>query len=172
MNQPDKELGAGTGAAPRAAPTLGLRPDARAGLVLLAFCAIAFAATFTFDSVPDTLIQGPGAAAFPRIVIGVIAVLSIVLILRAGSNDEPVEPVHPMSVATAAVQVLFMVAAPFVGVVGAIFLAIVAIGRLWGAHRWVPLVVIAAVTVSLIYVLFVRFLHIPIPLGVLEGLFG
>jgi putative tricarboxylic transport membrane protein len=151
---------------------LALRPDARAGLVLLAFCAVAFAATFTFDSVPDTLIQGPGAAAFPRIVIGVIAGLALILILRSGSGDEAVEPVHPMSVVTAGVQVLFMIAAPFVGVVGAIFLAIVGIGRLWGARRWVPLLVTAAVTVSLVYVLFVRFLHIPIPLGILDGLFG
>jgi len=172
MSSADKDLGAKTGAAPGAAPTLGLRPDARAGLVLHAFCAVAFAATFTFESVPDTLIQGPGAAAFPRIVIGVIAALSIVLIVRSGSNDEPVEPVHPMSMATAAVQGLFMVAAPFVGVIGAIFLAIVALGRLWAAPRWLPLLITAAVTVSFVYILFVHFLHIPIPLGVLEGLFG
>jgi putative tricarboxylic transport membrane protein len=168
MSSTDKEMGA----APGAAPGGRLRPDARAGLVLLACCAVAFAATFTFDSVPDTLIQGPGAAAFPRIVIGVIAGLSLILILRAGSNDEPVEPVHPMSAATAGAGILFMIVAPFLGVIGAIFLAMVGIGRLWGASRWIPLVVIAAVTVSVVYVLFVKFLHIPIPLGILDSLFG
>jgi hypothetical protein len=56
--------------------------------------------------------------------------------------------------------------------IAAMFVAVVGMGRIWGAPRWVPLVAVAAGTVGLVYALFVKVFHIPIPLGILDTLLG
>jgi hypothetical protein len=150
-----------------------LKPDVKVGLFLLACSAIAYAGTFTFESIPDGLIQGLGAAAFPRLVIIVIALLAAFLIWQARKEEpEEIEAVHPMSVVTVGIQLVFMALVPVVGMIVAMFVAVVGMGRIWGAPRWAPLVAVAAGTVGLVYALFVKVFHIPIPLGILDTLLG
>ncbi|MCV4615668.1 hypothetical protein OFM04_37785, partial [Escherichia coli] len=49
--------------------------------------------TFTFDAVPAALTQGMGPAAFPRLLLGVIALLALALAWAArGRADEAREP--------------------------------------------------------------------------------
>lgn len=44
--------------------------------------------------------------------------------------------------------------------------------RIFGYRRWVPTLIMAAVIAGVSYVLFILWLKVPLPLGILEGLLG
>ena len=150
-----------------------LHTDAVVALAVLAFCAGVFALTFTFDTVPAALAVGMGPAAFPRLLLAVMALLAIILAVTArGRAEEVREPVPPMVYWTAAAMIAFMGLLAIVGMVPAMIVAIVAMGAIWGERRW-ALLVASGVGLSLsIYGFFTKVFGIPLPRGLLgEWLF-
>src|SRR3954470_20747645 len=105
-----------------------LHTDVIVALAVLAFCAGVFALTFAFDTVPAALAVGMGPAAFPRLLLAVMALLALVPAVTArgraqggGAPSRPGragrgrggpgagrEPVPPMVYWTAAAMIAFM----------------------------------------------------------------
>ncbi len=54
-----------------------LHSDLWIALAILAFCGVIYWLTTTFDTMPAALVPGMGAQAFPRLLLGVIAVLAL-----------------------------------------------------------------------------------------------
>lgn len=137
-------------------------------LVILILCGIVFGLTLTFDTVPAALTQGMGPAAFPRLLLGVIVLLALVLAwLARGRTDEVREPIPPMVYLTAAAMVAFMGLLWLAGTIVAMGAAVIGMGALWGERRW-PLLVVSGVGLALsIYFLFTKGFGIQLPSGLL-----
>jgi putative tricarboxylic transport membrane protein len=150
-----------------------LHTDAVVALVILAFCAGVFALTFTFDTVPAALAVGMGPAAFPRLLLAVMALLALLLAVSSrGRAEEVREPVPAMVWWTAAAMLAFMGVLWLVGMVVAMAIAVVGMGALWGERRWLILLA-SGIGLSLaIYVFFTKVFGIPLPAGfIAERLF-
>jgi putative tricarboxylic transport membrane protein len=150
-----------------------LQTDVVVALAILAFCAVVFALTFTFDTVPAALAVGMGAAAFPRLLLAVMALLAILLAVSArGRAEEPREPVPAMVWWTAAAMLAFMGILWLVGMVVAMAIAVVGMGALWGERRWLILIASGVGLSAAIYVFFTKVFGIPLPAGfIAERLF-
>jgi Tripartite tricarboxylate transporter TctB family len=137
-------------------------------LVILAFCAGVYGLTLTFEEVPAALTQGMGPAAFPRLILVVMAVLAVILAFTArGRPDEEREPVPAIVFWTALAILAFMGLLAIVGMPVAMAVAIVGMGALWGERRWAILLA-SAVGLSLsIYLAFTKLFRIPLPRGLL-----
>ena len=146
----------------------GLHTDMVVAGVIVAFCAMAYAITLTFDTVPAALAQGMGPELFPRLVLGVMVVLAAVLAWAArGKPDEAREPVPAMVYLTGLAMCAFMGVMALVGMLTAIVIAVIGIGRLWGERRW-GLLVLTGLGLSIgIRLLFVNGFGIPLPRGLL-----
>jgi hypothetical protein len=60
-------------------PTLLHRPDIIVSVIILTVCALLFARTFWFDTVPDSLAQNVQPHMFPRLVLVCIAAIALLL---------------------------------------------------------------------------------------------
>jgi len=145
--------------------------DRRVAAVALAFSAIVYAYTYTFDEVPAALMAGLGAELFPRLVLAVLALLAVLLAFNIGSPamDEPAPiPRQVWIMGGALVGVMALLA--LVGMWPACFAALVGLGLLWGERRWPLLAISAAIQVAALYLLFVRLLGGSFPKGLLGSL--
>ena len=117
-----------------------LHTEAIVALVVLAFCAGVFALTFTLTRAGGAR-RRMGPAAFPRLLLAVMALLALILALTArGRAEEVREPVPPTVYWTAAAMIAFMGLLAIVGMVAAMIVAIVGMGAMWGERRWALLV--------------------------------
>lgn len=155
---------------PAAAPRP--RSAVRISIVALAFCLAAFALTFSFGSIAGEELAGMGSAAlFPRLVLGVMAVLA--LLMAFGIGSPPMElppPVHRMSVVVGLAMIAFMGAIALVGMWASCVVFLVVVGRMWGERSWVRLTVSAILMCGALYALFVTFLHGVFPVGMIGAL--
>jgi hypothetical protein len=141
--------------------------------VALALCGVAFGLTYRFTVMPAAMVSGMGAAAFPRMVIGVIALLAVLVAFGIGTPPmEKPAPVPPMVWITAALALAFVGAVALVGMWPAAVLFIVGLGRLWGERRLWKLAVSAFVLCAMLYWLFVRFLGGNFPKGLIAQLWS
>jgi putative tricarboxylic transport membrane protein len=135
--------------------------------VILAACAVIWAITAGFEDVPAALLSGMGPAVFPRLVIGVIALLALWLAWSTrGRPDEVREPVHGLVYVTGAAVLAFMGVLKLFGMYAAIVFAVVGIGRLWGERRWWLLAAVAAGMIVAIHLTFAVAFGIPLPRGI------
>lgn len=145
--------------------------DRRVAAVALVFSAVVYAYTYSFDEVPAALMAGLGAELFPRLVLGVLALLAVLLAFNIGSPAMAEPPPVPRPVwimGGALVGVMALLA--LVGMWPACFAALVGLGLLWGERRWPLLAIVAAVQVAVLYLLFVRLLGGSFPKGLLGSL--
>ncbi len=143
--------------------------DVTIAAVVIAGAAVTYAITFTFDTVPEALMQGLGAAIFPRLVLITIGLLAVLLAIQArGRLAEPLETVPPMVHATAAAMGAFFVGVWLLGMLASMFLFMVGLGWMWGERRLVPLVASAAGLSLAIWLVFVRFLGVALPHSILS----
>jgi putative tricarboxylic transport membrane protein len=144
--------------------------DLFVGLAVVAFAALVYAATFSFDESPFGT-DGLGPETFPRLVLGVMAALGAALAWRSrGRRPEAEEPVPPILVHTGLLLVGFMLVNALAGMLIAMFLLVVALGALWGERRLLALCVLGAVICLAIWAVFVRGLGVPLPTGMLGQL--
>jgi hypothetical protein len=147
--------------------TRRLHADVYVGTAVLAFSALVFAATYGFDSVSAVISQGMGPEAFPRLVLTVMGVLGALLAAQARRREPSAsEPVPAMVAYTALALVGFMLLTAVAGMIGSMFVLIVAMGRLWGERRLLRLCTAAALLCLAIWAVFVRGFGIPLPGGV------
>lgn len=123
-----------------------------------------FALTFGFEKMPVGLSGGFGAEAFPRLVLGLIAVLAMLLFAMGGAGERQ-PPIAHRVYYTGASLLAFMALVSLLGMLAAMFLFMVALAYLWGERRaWLVLVVAATVTAA-IWGVFVRGFAVQMPLG-------
>jgi putative tricarboxylic transport membrane protein len=135
-----------------------------AAAAVIAVAAVLFALTFGFEELPAGLAGGFGAEAFPRLVLGTIMALAVLLAL-VPQSAEPQPPIPRMVYFTAASLLAFMALVPLVGMLPAMFLFLVGLGWLWGERRAWLLVAVAAAVLAAIWGVFVKGFAIPLPQG-------
>lgn len=162
----------GRGAAETSSPPR-LPRDAVVGGVVLAFCAAAFAVTLTFDQAPAALAQNVQPARFPQLVLGVMAVLAAIVVVRAFARPEtPLKPIKRMVLISAAILVGFVVAIGAIGFFEAAALLCLALPPVWGERRWRLIVPYALVLPAALWVLFVQVLDVFFEPGLIGRLVG
>lgn len=156
------------------------KTDLGLALILLALCAVLWYATAQFDDVPAVLQQGVLPTDFPRLVIGVIAVLSLLLPFehiahaRRGSDidEERSVRIKTISMVTALVLVgLVAIMIPF-GMYPTMVLASAVMPLLWGERRLGRLLLYVLLFPLAVMLLFEQGLKVNLPPGVLGGLWG
>lgn len=131
---------------------------------MIAVAAMLFALTFGFEKLPAGLAGGFGAEAFPRLVLGVISGLAVLLFV-AGPASEPQARIPAMVYYTGASLLAFMALVPLVGLLGAMFVFLVGLGYLWGERRAWLLLLISASVMVVIWGVFVKGFAVQLPQG-------
>jgi len=150
---------------------LAVHQDAVAGLVLLLFCALAFWLTTRLETVPAMLSQNVPPTFFPRLVLAMIALLSVALVARGFRRSrEARERVEAAVYVTAAIVTgsIFLVAP--LGMLLTVSLLAVALPLCWGERRAGRIAILAVVLPLAIYVVFTLALGVRFPAGVLAAL--
>jgi hypothetical protein len=150
------------------------REDVVVAVVAVAACAVAFGLTFRFTTTtPGAMMSGMGAEFFPRLVIGVIAVLAACIALGIGSPAmaKPA-PVPPIVWVTAAVLAGYVAALQLIGMWAASLLIMVVLGRMWGERNFAKLVLASAALLAVVYFVFIRFLKGAFPEGLVARLWS
>ncbi len=153
------------------APAPRRRIDLAVAAVVVAFAAGAYGLTYTFEAVPQALMQGLGAELFPRLVLATMILLAVLLALGVGASkmDRPA-PAPPMVWLTAAALIVFMGLVELVGMWPASFVFLIGLGRLWGEKNLLGLAASALGLCLALYFLFVRTLGATFPRGLLADL--
>ena len=161
---------------------MSLGRDALAGLILLAISLALLVQSFSLPSLPIVPV-GPGF--FPRIVLGFLAAASVVLIFQdwskqkqralavASAGDAAPRRNYPLVAAVFAVVAGYIVLLPLLGfrVATALFVATLQATLDWPktTRQWVVLIVIAAGTAAVTYLLFETYLLVLLPRGSWTG---
>jgi hypothetical protein len=150
------------------------REDVVVAVMALAACALAFGLTFRFTATtPGAMMSGMGAEFFPRLVIGVIALLAVCIAFGIGSPAMQKPPPVPAVVwITAALLAAYVVALHFAGMWAASLVIMVVLGRMWGGKSLPSLVAASAAVLAVVYLVFVRFLKGAFPEGLMARLWS
>jgi len=149
-----------------------LRSDDIVGAVILLFCAATYAITTTFEEVPAMLSQGIQPAVFPRMMIIVIAFLTVIMMVQGHRKARSERrPVPMVAFVTAGLLVVFVAAIDWLGMIVASFLFCIVLPLLWGERRFGWIIVFAVLFPASIFVLFSKLLEVRFPSGVFH-LFG
>jgi hypothetical protein len=148
------------------------RQDLVVAGVALAGCAVAFGLTYKFGATnAAAIMSGMGAEFFPRLVIGVIAVLAICIALGIGTPESAKPPPVPGIVwITMAILAGYVAALQVGGMWLTSFALMVGLGRLWGIRSWARLAISSAVLLGVIWLVFVKFLKGGFPAGLIATL--
>jgi hypothetical protein len=123
-----------------------------------------FALTFGFEKMPEGITRGFGAEAFPRLVLGTIIALAVLLFI-GNTASEPPARIPRMVYFSGASLLVFMAAVPVTGMLPAMFLFLVGLGWLWGERRYVVLLLSAALLTAAIWAVFVKGFGVQLPKG-------
>lgn len=141
-------------------------------------------------NMPQGRLSYPGPGLFPMI-IGVFLIatalwclLQEILPRRRAGTDSPASP-QPIPESEVpqdraviktcqlmALMIVYTLALKTVGFLISIGLFLVVAIRIFGYRRWLPTLAIAGVIAGISYVSFVLWLKVPLPLGILEEVFG
>jgi putative tricarboxylic transport membrane protein len=132
-----------------------------------AIAIVPFALTFGFEQMPEGITRGFGAEVFPRLVLGTIVALALLLFITSPSAPA-LERIPAMVYYTGAALLAFMALVPLAGMLAAMFVFLVALGYLWGERRYWLLFLSAAVMTGAIWLVFVRGFGVQLPKGLFE----
>ena len=135
-----------------------------AAAVVVAVAAALFAATFWFEQMPEGITRGFGAELFPRMVLGTIMALAILLAL-APASSAPLPRIPPMVWYSGAALLAFMALVRVIGTLPAMFVFLVAVGILWGERRYGLVLITAALMTAAIWAVFVKGFGVQLPKG-------
>jgi hypothetical protein len=136
-----------------------------AAAAVVAVAAALFAATFWFEEMPEGITRGFGAELFPRMVLGTIIGLAILLALTPAA-DAPLPRIPPMVWYSGASLLAFMALVPVAGMLPTMFVFLVALGILWSERRYPLLLITAALLTAAIWGVFVKGFGVQLPKGV------
>ena len=146
--------------------------DIVAGSMILLVCLGLFYMTTTFETDPLGMTQGMPATKMPRLVLGVIAGLSVLMIVQGAiSGPALVRPATPM-VVWASVVFLGTVCATLatIGFPIAFFLVCCGLPLLWGVRNYRSIAIYALSVPCGIYLIFRILLGLRLPMGPLAAL--
>ena len=135
-----------------------------AAAAVIAIAAALFAATFWFEEMPEGITRGFGAELFPRMVLGTIIALALLLALTPAS-DAPLPRIPPMMWYSAATLLAFMALVRVAGMLPAMFALLIGLGYLWGERRHWLLVVSAILLMAAVWGVFVKGFGVQLPKG-------
>ena len=116
---------------------------------------------------PEGITRGFGAELFPRMVLGTIVALAVLLAIMPASNP-PLPRIPPMVWYSGASLLAFMALVPVAGMLPAMFVYLVGVGYLWGERRHWLLFLSAILLTAAIWAVFVKGFGIPLPKGLLD----
>jgi putative tricarboxylic transport membrane protein len=134
-------------------------------------------ATTRFDKVPESLSQNIPPEWFPRLLLGIIAILTLIipfehLFLQKGSIDEDRRAkIKPISFYSAVLLCCIIGLMPWLGTLLAMVLVCALLPLLWGERRLKVIIPFAVVFPGLVTFLFTKVLGVFFEPGVLSGLF-
>ena len=131
---------------------------------MIAVAAMLFALTFGFEKLPAGLVGGFGAEAFPRLVLGVIAGLALLLFIAPPASEPPAR-IPPMVYYTAGSLLAFMALVALLGMLGAMFVFLIGLGYLWGERRAWLLLLVSALVMAAIWGVFIKGFMVQVPQG-------
>lgn len=137
-----------------------------AAAVVVAVAAALFAATFWFEKMPEGITRGFGAELFPRMVLGTIVALALLLALTPAS-DAPLPRIPPMMWYSGASLLAFMAVVPVIGMLPAMFVFLISLGILWGERRHWLLLLSATGLMAAVWGVFVKGFGVQLPRGLL-----
>jgi hypothetical protein len=135
-----------------------------AAAAVITIAAALFAATFWFEQMPEGITRGFGAELFPRMVLGTIIALSVLLAITPASNP-PLPRIAPMVWYSGASLLAFMALVPVAGMLPAMLVFLVAVGYLWGERRHWLLFLSALLMTAAIWAVFVKGFGVQLPTG-------
>ena len=135
-----------------------------AAAAVIAIAVALFAATFWFEKMPEGITRGFGAELFPRMVLGTIIGLAVLLALTPAA-DAPLARIPPMVWYSGAALLAFMALVPVVGMLPAMFVFLVTTGILWSERRYLLLLITAALMTAAIWGVFVKGFGVQLPKG-------
>lgn len=139
----------------------GLPSDVIVGGAILLFCAMAYAVTLSFDKAPAVVAQNVQPATFPRLVVGVIAVLTINMMVPApGRPARQRSPLPAMTWLSAGIMVGFVIAFQWLGILPAMTLLCLGLPVLWDERRWHVVLPFGLGFPLAVYFLFVEILEV------------
>ena len=141
-----------------------MRSNRAAAAAVVAVAAALFAATFWFEEMPEGITRGFGAELFPRMVLGTIIALALLLALTPAA-DAPLPRVPPMMWYSAACLLAFMALVRVAGMLPAMFVLLIGLGYLWGERRHWLLVVSAILLMAAVWGVFVKGFGVQLPKG-------
>ena len=157
------------GADDAAQPAVRVPTDLVIGGLLIAFAALVFTWTFTFDEAPAALAQNVQPASFPRLVAVVIIVLTgaMIFLSRTSASDKRRPPFKTAMWSTAAAMLAFVLAFTYLGIVVAMVAFCLLFPMSWGERRLHWLILFAIVFPAIIYLLFAKVLGVFFEPGIL-----
>ena len=131
-------------------------------LVVLLGCAFFYWETTKFEEVSSLLGDNMPPQAFPRLILGVIAVLVIILPFEhlfnrsgIGKLDEGRQSgIELMTIISALLLIFVVISIDWLGTLGSMILVALALPILWGERRWYLLVPFALIFPGLVTLLF------------------
>lgn len=164
---PDHDGEGAASAAPEPTRRHGHR-DFVLGLIILGICGLLYYETTTFPSVPPSLSQNVPAHFFPRLLIWVVVILTV--LMMAQGWRKPAEgnlSIRPITPATALMVIVGIALIHWIGVLAAVALLSAALPVLWGARRPAAIALYAILMPASLYVLFTLVMRVSFPTGML-----
>ncbi|MDX1485817.1 MAG: tripartite tricarboxylate transporter TctB family protein [Alphaproteobacteria bacterium] len=162
------------------APSFLHRTDLWITLVLLAICAGLWYETTTWETVPPALSQNIPPTFFPRVIIGCIVVLTLLLpfesyyAVKQGTDldEDRSDRIEPMTFLTALGLILIVGLSEWLGTDLSMVLACLLLPMLWGERRWWLLGAFAILFPIAVHAIFVWGLNVHFLPGLLEPILG
>jgi putative tricarboxylic transport membrane protein len=141
------------------------------GAIALIFCGLALYWTTTFETAPPMLAKVMQAADFPRMVLGVMVVLSLVVIAQGMSIPDGKRRHQPPIVwLSIAAMIGFMILAEAVDLLLAVGVLYIVMSWIWGERNYPRLIGFGAALPVAIYVVFGILLEVRFPRGLITNL--
>lgn len=156
------------------------RMDSILALTILAVCGALYYVTTRFEKVPDIVSQNIPPEWFPRLLLWVIAILTVIIPFEhlfhgkgKGSLDEGRRSrIKPISIYSAALLCLIVGLMPWLGTSLAMVLVCALLPLLWGESRMKVILPFAIIFPALVTLLFTKVLGLYFEPGVWEKLFS
>ena len=162
------------------APSFLHRADLWITLVLLVICGLLYYETSTWETVVPALSQNIPPTFFPRVIIGCIIFLSLLLpfesyhAIKQGTDleEDRSARIEPITFITGLGLVLIVALSEWLGTDLSMVLACVLLPILWGERRWWRVALFATLFPLIVHLIFVEGLLVHFLPGILEPILG